>query len=104
MQRMETLRKIIIEPLLELKNQTNSSKDVRTITRCLYEFLIRNKIDEKLENKIKEKLEEGFNELATEYKTSFKVLLDVLDEIVLVFGDDKITFDKYMQVLKIGLR
>lgn len=103
-QRMEALRKIIVELLLELKNQTNSSKDVRTITTCLYEFLIKNKIDEKLENKIKEKLEAGFNELATEYKTSFKVLLDVLDEIVLVFGDDKITFDKYMQVLKIGLR
>lgn len=103
-QRMEALRKIIVEPLLELKNETNSSRDVRTITRCIYEFLIKNKIDEKLENKIKNKLEEGVNELASEYKTSFKVLSDVLDEIVLVFGDDKITFDKYMQVLKIGLR
>lgn len=103
-QRMEALRKIIVEPLLELKNETNSSRDVRTITRCIYEFLIKNKIDEKLENKIKNKLEEGVNELASEYKTSFKVLIDVLDEIVLVFGDDKITFDKYMQVLKIGLR
>ncbi len=29
--------------------------------------------------------------------------MDVLDEIVLVFGNDKITFDKYMQILKIGL-
>lgn len=103
-QRMEALRKIIVEPLLELKNETNLSRDVRTITRCIYEFLIKNKIDEKLEDKIKNKLEEGFNELASEYKTSFKVLIDVLDEIVLVFGDDKITFDKYMQVLKIGLR
>lgn len=104
MQRMEALRKIIVDPLLELKNATNLSRDVRTITRCLYEFLIKNKVDEKLENKIKEKIEDGYNELATEYKTSFKVLIDVLDEIVLVFGDDKITFDKYMQVLKIGLR
>lgn len=98
------LQKIIVDPLLELKKQIDLSKDVTTITKCLYEFLIKNKIDEKLENKIKEKLEEGNNEVAAEYKTSFKVLLDVLDEIVLVFGNIQITFDKYMQILKIGLR
>lgn len=103
-QRFRVLQKIIVDPLLELKKQIDLSKDVTTITKCLYEFLIKNKIDEKLENKIKEKLEEGNNEVAAEYKTSFKVLLDVLDEIVLVFGNIQITFDKYMQILKIGLR
>lgn len=103
-QRFRVLQKIIVDPLLELKKQIDLSKDATTITKCLYEFLIKNKIDEKLENKIKEKLEEGNNEVAAEYKTSFKVLLDVLDEIVLIFGNDKITFDKYMQILKIGLR
>ncbi len=103
-QRFRELQKIIVEPLLELKKQIDLSKDVKTITKCLYEFLMKNKIDEKLENKIKEKLEEGNNEVAAEYKMSFKVLLDVLDEIVLIFGNDKITFDKYMQILKIGLR
>lgn len=103
-QRIRVLQKIIVEPLLELKKQIDLSKDATTITKCLYQFLIKNKIDEKLENKIKEKLEVGNNEVAAEYKTSFKVLLDVLDEIVLLFGNDKITFDKYMQILKIGLR
>lgn len=103
-QRFRVLQKIIVDPLLELKKQIDLSKDVTTITKCLYEFLIKNKIDESLENKIKEKLEEGNNEVAAEYKTSFKVLLDVLDEIVLVFGNTQITFDKYMQILKIGLR
>ena len=103
-QRFRELQKKIVDPLLELKKQIDLSKDVKTITKCLYEFLMKNKIDEKLENKIKEKLEEGNNEVAAEYKMSFKVLLDVLDEIVLIFGNDKITFDKYMQILKIGLR
>lgn len=102
-QRIRELRNIIVEPLIELKNKVNTSRDATTITKCLYEFLIKNKIDEQLENKIKEKLEKEDNEIASEYKTSFQVLLDVLDEIVLVFGNDKITFDKYMQILKIGL-
>ena len=29
--------------------------------------------------------------------------MQVLDEIVLVFGDEKITFERYMQILKTGL-
>lgn len=103
LEKMKNLRKLIVDPLLNLKIEVDRSRDVTTITKCLYDFLIKNKIDEKLENKIKVKIEEGNNEAAAEYKTSYKILMDVLDEIVLVFGNDKITFDKYMQILKIGL-
>lgn len=103
LEKMKNLRKLIVEPLLNFKTKVDRFRDVTTITKCLYDFLIKNKIDEKLENKIKVKIEEGNNEAAAEYKTSYKILMDVLDEIVLVFGNDKITFDKYMQILKIGL-
>ena len=103
LEKMKNLRKLIVEPLLNFKTEVDRSRDVTTITKCLYDFLIKNKIDEKLENKIKVKIEEGNNEAAAEYKTSYKILMDVLDEIELVFGNDKITFDKYMQILKIGL-
>ena len=103
LEKMKNLRKLIVDPLLNFKTEVDRSRDVTTITKCLYDFLIKNKIDEKLENKIKVKIEEGNNEAAAEYKTSYKILMDVLDEIVLVFGNDKITFDKYMQILKIGL-
>ena len=103
LEKMKNLRKLIVEPLLNFKTEVDRSRDVTTITKCLYDFLIKNKIDEKLENKIKVKIEEGNNEAAAEYKTSYKILMDVLDEIVLVFGNDKITFDKYMHILKIGL-
>ena len=30
--------------------------------------------------------------------------IDILDEIVLVFKDDKITLDKYAQILKVGFK
>lgn len=103
LEKMKNLRKLIVDPLLNFKIEVDRSRDVTTITKCLYDFLIKNKIDEKLENKIKVKIEEGNNEAAAEYKTSYKILMDVLDEIVFVFGNDKITFDKYMQILKIGL-
>ena len=102
-ERIRLLRKRIVDPLITLKKEIEQSKNAFEMTGILYKFLIINKIDEQLENKIKMKLENGENEVASEYKTSFKVLLDVLDEIVLVFGNEKLSFEKYMQILKIGL-
>ena len=55
------------------------------------------------EEKIEELKEAGQTEYATQYETSWKIIMNVLDEIVLVFGDIKVSFDKYMQILKTGL-
>lgn len=43
-------------------------------------------------------------EIAKEYESSFKILTQVFDEIVLVLGESKVTFEKYAEILKIGLR
>ena len=37
-------------------------------------------------------------------KESYKTILDILDEIIVVFGNDKITIDEYIKIFKIGLK
>ena len=81
----------------------DSSKDVRTITTKLYEFLINNGINANLEKKIEELEEMGEVEKAKEYETSYKLIIDLLDEMVMLFDDKKVSFDKYAEMLKIGL-
>lgn len=101
--RFKEIRKLIVNPLMKFKENllgVNSSKE---ITKRLYEFLIENQIDKKLNNKKEELINVNKSEIATEYETSWKIIMQVLDEIVLVFGDEKITFDRYMQILKTGL-
>lgn len=102
-ERIREIRRMIVNPLLEFKTDLSSQNDVRTITRKLYEFLMNNNIDKKFEEKINELRQIGQNEFATQYETSWKIIMSVLDEIVLVFGDEKMSFDKYMQILKTGL-
>ena len=102
--RMNELKNIIVAPLLELKNEIEEAKTVKTITKCLYSFLIKNEIDKKLEKKINKLANDNMAEVAAEYETSWKVLISILDEIVLVFGDNKISFDQYKQILKIGFK
>ncbi|MCI9178265.1 MAG: AAA family ATPase [Clostridia bacterium] len=93
----------IIEPLLEFKKQLQGTKTVKEITTSLYEFLKKNKVQEKLIQKIEQLKEEKQIEKAKEYEMSFQIVLDLLDEIVLVLGEETITFDRYAKIFKMGL-
>ena len=98
---LNTLRKKIIEPLNELKSKM---KDTKSISKAIYEFIQEQKIEDKINYKINELQELGLIDLANEYVASYKIILNILDEIVLIFGNEKITIDKYRQILKIGLK
>ena len=97
------LRREIVTPLVELKNNLSGNKTAKQISENLYNFLINNNIDKVLENKIKDLNDMQKVDIAAEYETSWKIVMQVLDEIVLVFGDENITFESYMQILKTGL-
>lgn len=97
------LRREIVTPLVELKNNLSGNKTAKQISENLYNFLINNNIDKVLESKIKELNDMQKVDIAAEYETSWKIVMQVLDEIVLVFGDENITFESYMQILKTGL-
>ncbi len=99
-EKLEKIRKQIINPLIEFKKNVSTNKNVVQITKEIYNFLINNKINEKLDNKIK-----NYNsiELSDEYNTSYKILINILDEMCLIFKEEKVTFEKYKQLLEIGL-
>lgn len=91
---LNRIRKIIVQPLLDFKNKLENKKTVIQITKALYEFLI--------ENGIKNKLKEKAEEIRTEYISSWNLLMEILDEIVLIFGEEQMNFDKYSQTIKIA--
>ncbi len=94
---LNRLRKLIVEPLLALKNNLEGRKTVKQITKALYQFLIENNIQDKLIDKSKNN-----EEIKSEYVTSWNLLIEILDEIVLIFNDENINFEKYAQTLKIA--
>lgn len=97
----ENLRKIIVEPLLKLKQEIDKEKSAKNISENIYKYLIKNNIEEKI-NKKKNKIKN--EEIKKEYKASLNILTDVLDEIVTFFKEEKITIQKYKEILKIGLK
>lgn len=103
--RLNEIRKQIVEPLVTLKENIEKEKTAENVTKNLYRFLEEQKIQEKLEQRIRYLEEKGMIDLANEYANSYQILMNVLDEIVLVFGKDKMALDnKYAQILKVGLQ
>lgn len=103
-ERLNELRKQVINPLLDLKEKINQNKTVENITKCFYHFLQEQKIEEKMRNKIQELEEKAFLDLAKEYMASYQIMIELLDEMILVFRDDKTTIDQYSKILKVGLK
>ena len=103
-ERLEQIRKDLVNPLMNLKHKIDENKTVKGISKAIYEFIGEQQIFEKVQEKIKELNKIGQIDLANEYESSLQNIIEILDEIVLVFNEDKITIDKYNQILKIGFK
>jgi len=102
LERIEQNRKKIVEPLLHLKQEMQKST-VRDMTKAVYTFLIEQKIFTKLQEKADYLQAQGKEELAKEYAKSWEILMNVLDEMVLLFGEENMGMARYMELLKTGL-
>ena len=90
-EKLNDLRGKITQPLLKFK-QDIEQRSVKQITSALYMFLEENKIREKLNSKIKELTQINEIYIAEEYKKSYDIIIDLLDEVVLIFGEEKMSF------------
>ena len=102
--KMKRERKNIVNPLIKLKEEINKNSTAENISKQIYQFLIEQNIEEKINEKIQNLMDIGQIDIANEYKNSIKTIIEILDEIVLVFKDDKITIDKYVKILKVGFK
>lgn len=101
---LNEIRKQIIEPLDKLKEEIDKQKTVENICKQLYLFLVEQNIEEKIRQRITEFENKDLIEYANEYALTLNIIINVLDDMVIVFKDEKITIDKFVQILKIGLK
>lgn len=78
-------QKEIITPLLELKNSLKSKNTADKISEELYKFILKNTSEIELD------LE------------SYNAVIDVIDEIAMLFKGVKMSFDTYAKLLKTGI-
>ena len=104
LEELNQIRKQIVEPLLKFKETLSKQKTVKDICQAIYVFLEENNFYNKLNEKIS--VLENNNELkiASNYKQSVENLISVLDEMVELFADKKISFENFLNLFKTGLQ
>lgn len=100
--RINDIRDTVILPINIFKEKVKSSRKAKDICKSLYEFLCDINIPQKikeLENRYK-----GLNEpgIADEYKQIWGMIIDVLDQVVEVFGDETIKLEQFYNTLELG--
>ena len=98
---LNNIRRKVVAPLLELRNKCYKNTTCKNLSKAIYEFLIQNEVDKKLKEKANI-VREFDADLASEYEASFNTVIKILDEMVKVFGDENLSFEKYTSFLKIS--
>lgn len=78
-------------------------KTVEEYTRALYAFLVRQEVYEKVLARSDQFVSEGEDTLATEYRQVYKVILGLLDQMVDLMGEEKVSVEEFRQILVAGI-
>lgn len=93
---LNEVRQSIFAPILHLKNKIEKSDHtVLTYATLLFEFMNEIHLPENIETQVQKFQKEGQLDLADEYTKIYDTILTVLDECVLLFGEETMPFQDF---------
>lgn len=101
-ERINSIRRTIMEPITLFKDKVKASKKARDLCQYLYEFLCSISIPQIIEELEAEYKKQNELEIAEEYKIIWDMIIDVLDQIVEVSGDEKFKPEQFYDILDLG--
>lgn len=75
---------------------------MRERTEALYALAVQNQMQEKLEERRQQFEQQGQEAFAKEYSQIYGIVMELLDKIVEVLGDEKMTLAEYQEILEAG--
>ncbi len=102
-ERINATKDKVLAPIIALQEKLKKqNKTVREICQYVYEFLLDINIEETLEKLINNFTEKGDLEIANEYSQVWQIVIDILDQMVELMGDERISLDKFMKLISLG--
>ncbi len=102
LQKINDIKYKIITPIINFNEKLKLNKKVIDICTSIYEFLVEINIYETIQNLIKDFREKGDLDIASQYAQVFDIVIDILDQMVEIMGDEKISFEKFIKVISLG--
>lgn len=99
---LEKIRKELAEKIECLKLLVKKGT-FKNITTTIYDFLVKENIQDKIKAKVEYLNDINEIELAKEYIGGFNNIVSILDEIIELFNEEDTNIETYKDILKIGL-
>jgi ATP-dependent helicase/nuclease subunit B len=99
-QRINEIRRKAVAPLLDLRDKLRMGNiDAAGFTRIIFDFLNRLGIREKVSEWIEQAIEQNDFTTVDEHQQFYSRFVDVFDELVEVFGTDKLSCEDYSSII-----
>ncbi|WP_078596816.1 helicase-exonuclease AddAB subunit AddB [Evansella clarkii] len=102
-QEINLLREQLTAPLIVLEKRMKRAKSIQERCEVLYKFLDENNIPEKLERMRDKATESNDLQSAREHDQVWSAVIDLLDQMVEMAGEEKVSFDLFRNMLDTGL-
>lgn len=101
--RVNEIRPRVVLPLADFRSKTKGRNTAKEICTALFDFLCEIGVPDKIEQKVEEFKALGEQEIANEYSQVWNIVMEVFDQVVEVIGDERLSLEKFNEVLAIGL-
>lgn len=104
LKKVNEIRNTIVKPLNSLFAKTKGKKTTEEICKTLFEFLEEVELPQKVENVVEEFKNMKNQILTNEYSQIWNIIMELLDQIVEVMGETKLTLEEFAEILFIGFK
>lgn len=96
--------KAVLEPLLRLKTNLGGHRTAAERISALFSYMLDMRLPEKLKDICDELMGEGYVEAARENGQVYDTIVELLDQLYVILGDDALSLAKFAAVVEEGLR
>ncbi|MCX7714672.1 MAG: PD-(D/E)XK nuclease family protein, partial [Clostridia bacterium] len=101
---IDNIRKKVIAPFMEFEKNFEGRKTIKQICTALFEFLDKGiGLADKINACVEEFISAGHMSEAEQFKQIWNILIDVLDQLVAVMGDDLCGMERFGELIRTGL-
>lgn len=107
-EKINVIRTNVITPIINFKEKLAGKKTVVDLSKAIYEFLVEIDVERNIQ-RLLDQIKENANVTSSETMLAdaqiqvWNIFINLLDELVEVMGDERVSFDKFQSILKEGV-
>ncbi|WP_305303343.1 UvrD-helicase domain-containing protein, partial [Romboutsia ilealis] len=101
-EKVNEIRDNVLRPIIKLQEKLKGKNKVKDICRYIYEFLLDINMPETIEKLINKFKDKGELDIANQYSQVFNIVVEILDQMVEIMGEENISLDKFIKLISLG--